>query len=304
MHRLAFIQKDKIVMKKKSNTKISFIMLFVLSFLISSLMNPIYSQSSEKDSTFHPYHVNYWITGGIIVAGVAAEKIGIPWIDKSSITIAELHSLNRDDINVIDRWALKFDPSKMEDYVTLSDHVLAGIALLPVLTMIDSNIRKDWLDILMMYLETVTISNNLYLYTPFGPTFQNRLRPVVYYDQLGESEIRTRGANRNSFYSGHVASAATASFFTAKVFCDYHPELGWKKYLVYGAASIPPLIMSYLRLRSLAHFPSDILVGLGVGALCGIMIPEFHRVQSEKIALGIYSSAEGVGLSLNWKPNF
>jgi membrane-associated phospholipid phosphatase len=277
---------------------------FIISFVVVRLGSPIYSQISEKDTTIHPYHVNYWITSGVIVAGLAAEKIGIPWIDKSSITNAELLALNRNDLNAIDRWALDFDASNMDYYVTLTDRVLAGVVLLPVLTMIDSRIRKDWLDILMMYVETVTISNNLYLYTPLGPTFQNRLRPVVYYDQLGDSEIRTRGANRNSFYSGHVASAATASFFTAKIFCDYHPELKWKKYLVYGAASIPPLIVSYLRLRSLAHFPSDILVGFGVGALCGIMIPELHRIQSEKISVGVYSSFEGVGLSVNWKPDF
>ena len=268
-------------------------------------MKPIYPQSIETDSSFHPYHVNYWVTGGIIIGGLTLEKIGVPWIsDKSPITNAELLALDRNNFTAIDRWALEQDPSNMNHYVNLSDNVLTGIVLLPALTMLDNKIRQDWLNVLLMYCETIIITNNTYLYSPLGPTFQNRLRPVVYYDELGDSEVRTRGANRNSFYSGHVASATAASFFTAKVFCDYHPELGWEKYLVYGAAAVPPIILSYIRIRALAHFPSDLLVGFGVGALFGILIPEFHSIKTENISLGLYSSFEGTGISLKWQTDF
>ena len=58
------------------------------------LVKPVYSQSPVKDTTFHPYHVNYWITGGIIIGGLTLEKIGVPWLSiKSNITIAELQNL-------------------------------------------------------------------------------------------------------------------------------------------------------------------------------------------------------------------
>jgi membrane-associated phospholipid phosphatase len=291
-------------MPEKSRNQFMRIDCIILACAVLGVVKPIYSQSPETDSTFHPYHVNYWVTGGILVAGIAAEKIGVRWIsDKSDVTAAELQALDRNNFTAIDRWALNQDPSTMSHYVQLSDDVLAGIVVLPVITMIDHNIRKDWLDVLLIYSEVVIITNNLYLYTPFGPTFQNRLRPVVYYDALGTSDERTRGANRNSLYSGHVAVAASASFFTAKVFCDYHPELGWKKYLVYSAALVPPLIVSYLRLRALAHFPSDMLVGFGVGALCGILIPELHRIEIENTTLGVYSSSQGTGITLTWQPD-
>jgi membrane-associated phospholipid phosphatase len=189
-------------------------------------------------------------------------------------------------------------------YANLSDNVLTGIILLPAVTLFDHNIRQDWLDIALMYAETQMIVNDIYLYSPFGPRFIDRFRPAVYYDALGTNGARTTGWNRSSFYSGHVASAAAATFFTAKVFCDYHPELGWNKYLIYGAAAIPPLIEGYLRMRALDHFPSDILVGFGVGALCGILIPEIHRIKIENISLGLYSSPEGTGISMKWNPDF
>jgi membrane-associated phospholipid phosphatase len=293
------------IMTKKSKNRFIPFGSIILSLAVVSLVKPVYSQSPVRDTTFHPYHVNYWATGSVLIAGIALEKLGVPWIsNKSDISIAELQALDRTDFTAIDRWALKQDPSNMNYYVDLSDNVLAGMVLLPALTMLDHDIRRDWLDVLLMYAETQIITNNIYLYAPFGPTFQDRLRPVVYYDALGYSEVRTRGANRSSFYSGHVASGASASFFTAKVFCDYHPELGWKKYLVYGAAALPPLILSYFRLRALAHFPSDLLVGLGVGALCGIVIPELHRIRFENTSLGLYSSSEGTGIRLTWQPDF
>jgi len=281
----------------KSN--INFIILSVIG-----LVTPMYSQSQVSDTTFHPYHVNYWVTGSILVAGIATELVGIPWIQKkSAVTNAELQALDRNNFTAIDRWALQLDPSNMNYYRQLSNYVLAGIVVLPALTMFDHNIAQDWSDVLLMYLETQIITNNIYTYSPFGPAFVNRLRPRVYYDALPNSD-RTRGTNRNSFYSGHVAVAASSSFFTAKVFCDYHPELGGKKYLVYGAAAIPPLVLSYLRLRGLSHFPSDMLVGFGVGALCGILIPELHRTKIENTSLGLYSTFEGTGISLMWQPGF
>jgi len=96
---------------------------------------------------------------------------------------------------------------------------------------------------------------------------------------------RTIGTDRSSLYSGHVAASAAASFFAAKVYCDYHPELGCNKYLIYGAAAIPPLSW-VCQIESTRTFSTDILVGLGVGASCGILIPEFHRIQDRNISLG------------------
>lgn len=265
---------------------------------------PACSQSPVRDTTFHPYYVNYWLTSGILVAGLGTAYLALPGItDKTPVTNEELLALDTDNFTAIDRWALELDPTNMNYYRQLSDYVMAGIVVLPLLTFIDRTINQDWGDILMMYLETQIITNNIYLYSPFGPTFINRYRPRVYYDELANDE-RRRGTNRNSFYSGHVAVATSATFFTAKIYCDYHPELGGMKYLVYAAAAIPPLILSYIRLRALSHFPSDILMGLGVGAALGIMIPELHRIQDKNMAWEVYSFYEGAGVRLKWQPDF
>jgi membrane-associated phospholipid phosphatase len=167
--------------------------------------------------------------------------------------------------------------------------------------MIDKNIRKDWLHILFMYVEGHTVTFTFYNYSPLGPWFQNRYRPAVYYTELG-TEAQMNSNNRNSFYSGHVASCAYSTFFMVKVYCDYHPNIGGYKYLLYLAASVPPLFMGYARIRSLDHFPSDVAVGFGLGAIIGIVVPALHKVPCSKyLSLQLASSPEVVGIGLCWK---
>jgi membrane-associated phospholipid phosphatase len=134
-----------------------------------------------------------------------------------------------------------------------------------------------------------------------GPAFIDRYRPVSYYEELA-FDVRSEGDSRNSFYSGHVSSVAAATFFMVKVYSDYHPEIGNNKYLFYGAALVPPVALGYFRIKALRHFPSDILVGIGVGALCGILVPELHRLAQENISLGLYTTQEGTGLAIRWQP--
>lgn len=77
-----------------------------------------------------------------------------------------------------------------------------------------------------------------------------------------------------------------------------------KPVLLYAAATIPPLLLGYFRVKALRHFPSDVMVGTVVGALFGILIPEIHRIRNKKITMGFYSSPEATGLSLKWGPDW
>ena len=261
-------------------------------------------QSPDSAVKTKRYHVNYFTTSAIIAAGLATDAFAISRIkNKPGLTDAELLALNTDQINSIDRWALHQDPNKYKMYSKLSDGIEPPIFLiLPALLGFDKKIpKKDWMDILFMYIEGHTITFTFYNYSWLGPTFQNRLRPLTYYSQLPLAD-RKDGGNRNSFYSGHTASVAFTSFFVAKVYCDYHPNLGAAKYLVYTAALIPPLAMAYIRVKALAHFPSDDMVGLTLGAAIGIIVPELHKFNYKGITLGMSCTPEAMGLSIRWTP--
>lgn len=269
--------------------------------VINSSVKNTTSGAETKVLSMHPYRVNYWVSGSIFVVGVGASALAINRItNKPEITDTEISTLNTNYFTGFDRSALEQDPSKRVHYDHVSDNVLGAIILLPLTLAFDKDIRKNGIDLLFMYAETQAVVYTIYTYSFLGPTFQNKFRPIVYYDSV-DLVTRKDGNNRNSFYSGHVATAAAATFLMTKVYCDFHPDLGAKKYLLYAAATIPPLALSYFRVKALKHFPSDNLVGLGLGAVCGIAIPALHKIKSDRTSLGIFTTQEGgMGLSVLW----
>ncbi len=276
----------------------------IVALLGICLAQQAYPQASARDSSFHPYRVNYWVTGSLIGVGLTTNYLGVSRVfGKKELSPSETEGLNKSNVNSFDRWVLYQDPANRADFGRYSNYAVASMVVLPAFLLLDKQISRDWFDVLLMYAETMSITPNIYEWSPLGVTFQNRIRPVAYYDQLTYDE-RKSGNNRNSFYSGHEAVVTASTFFMVKVYSDYHPEIGNNKYLLYGAATIPPLIMGYFRVKALAHFPTDVLVGMGVGALCGIIIPELHRFQDKNISLGLYSSSESTGIAIRWQPDF
>ena len=188
---------------------------------------------AENDRKPAIYRMNYWVSGTFSVVATAANIYAIPNIIKAKkdLTDAELAALRPNIHNGFDRWALQQDPSKREINYRNSDIVLPAIVVSAAALGFDKAIRKDWLKILMMYYETHAVTFSLYNFSFFGPAFQNKVRPYSYYDTYFTADQRRGGNQRNSLYSGHTASASAATFFIVKVFSDYHPEIGRKKYL-------------------------------------------------------------------------
>jgi membrane-associated phospholipid phosphatase len=256
-----------------------------------------------KDSVHHVYKMNYWVSGVFCAVASAADVYAIPSIIKSKrdITPIEFQALNPHVFNDFDRWALDLDPAKRDVFYKASDLVLPGIIVTTGILAFDKNIKKDWLRILVMYYEMHAITFSIYNFSPLGPAFQNKFRPYVYYNDIPQG-ARMGGNNRNSMYSGHTATAMASTFFMVKVYSDYHPEIGRTKYLLYGLAAIPPILEGYLRVRALAHFPSDGLIGVGVGALCGIMVPALHKIHSNTVSFSVTPTPAGPGVGVLWEP--
>ncbi len=256
---------------------------------------------NDSAAEIKPYHVNRITVGVIIAGGSVADYLAInPLRDKPVITQTEFDNLNRDELNAFDRWALRQNPADRKMFQDISDYSQIPFYLLPpAIFAINKKMRKEWVDLTLMYWEGHTFTFFSYNYGFLGPRFQNRYRPVVYYDEI-PVEDKNIGYNRSSFYSGHTASVTYTSFFMAKVYSDYHPELGAKKYLLYAAALVPSAAMGYMRVKALDHFPSDCMAGLLVGAVAGIAVPEFHKFHNKNISLGMFSSPAGTGFTMRW----
>lgn len=88
----------------------------------------------------------------------------------------------------------------------------------------------------------------------------------------------------------------------AKVFSDYNPQLGAKKWLLFGAALIPPAFVGYYRYKALKHFPTDIIVGTAIGAAVGILVPHLHKInrKNNKAVSLLPYTGEYSGLALRY----
>lgn len=278
--------------------------LFIFCFLAAQA---VFCQNMKQDTLLpreqSMYKVNPWISGGIALVGLYTNSTGLDRLRKLPLIPEDrLNRLNDDDLIGLDRVALRQNSEKSatDKAQNISDLLLYTGALSPVLLFIDRSIRKEWLDVTLIYLESQAVTSNFYSWGPLGPSFAERLRPAAYYTDLTLEE-RGAGNNRNSLYSGHVASTATGWFFVARVFNDFHPELGGKRWLVYGLAAVPTTLVAINRVKALRHFPTDTIVGGIVGAAVGILIPTIHKQTKGRLRVGAVYGAEAKGLALGWR---
>jgi hypothetical protein len=270
----------------------------LLAFFLLIYVNSTISQSVDN-KTANIYKYNYMIETPLTAGMFLASYYGFDQLKKKKrLSLSTINNLNADNVWFIDRSALKQDPSFRLKAHDLSDLGLNITCVLPGILAFDDKIRKEWAHLIFIYLEAQATSNMIYSWGP--PQLTKRIRPLVYYEDVTMEEKLGSGTT-DAFFSGHVATTATASFFMAKVYTDFHPELARKKWLIYGAALIPPTFVAIMRYKALKHFPTDLMVGMAVGACIGILIPELHKVKSER-KLSLMPIAGMVnGLRLNYQ---
>lgn len=279
------------------NSTIIFMKHIIVPFLFFLVITPsTWGQLFESDV----YNVNPYIDGAITVGAAVTNYWGMAIVDrKAPLDSAEIASLDANDINRFDRSATEQDADYMYRAWDISDVGMRGSFILPVLLLLDKETRQDWAPLLLLYLETEAIAGNLW---SWGAAMHiDRIRPLVYNPDVSY-EDKTFVRNKNSFYSGHTSTSAAASFFVAKVYCDYHPELGNKKFIFYGLALIPPAFTGFYRYKGMKHFPTDVLTGMAIGAATGILVPHLHKHRKNKnlTLLPVAGRYTGLAMSLTF----
>ena len=253
----------------------------------------------EDSLNYKVYEVNPNIDIPITAVAALTNYLALQIVPrKPRLDSMTIINLDPQDINRFDRSAALQDADYASTAQNFADIGMYGSFALPFLLLADKDIRKDWAELLLLYFETEAIAVNLFLWG--GPTHIDRIRPLLYNPDVPYAD-KTFKASQNSFFSGHTASSATASFFAAKVYCDYHPELGNKKFIIYSFAVIPPAFTGFFRYKGGKHYPSDVIVGLAVGAGTGILIPYLHKQKNANLAIVPFSGMyNGIALSLKF----
>ncbi|TXE05482.1 phosphatase PAP2 family protein [Gelidibacter salicanalis] len=242
--------------------------LFILTLLITI------SSNAQQNNT--PYEWN-WIKDGIwLGAGLGGSAYGLMLIqDKEGITMAELNALDKNDISRINRWAAGYNS---ESASSISDIPFAVSFAAPLVLLFNDDINDHTGQFLGMYLESLSTTAALFSITA---GLVDKSRPYVYDENL-KMDRRLSNSGQRSFYSGHVAASATATFFAAKVYSDYNPDAEGK-FFIWAAAAAVPATVGYFRIKAGQHFLTDVLIGYGLGAATGILVPELHKTKDASL---------------------
>lgn len=204
-------------------------------------------------------------------------------------------ALNPANINSLDRRAIAYRSVSAKD---ASDKLFYGSMPLPLIFLLDKKMRKDGLKLGLLYLQAVSSFGSLYASSAM---LANRFRPYTYNpnEDMGK---RTGGGGKNSFFAGHPGMVATVTFFSAKVYADYHPEMK-NKWILYTLAGTASVTTGILRIKAGEHFFTDVMVGVPVGVVTGLLVPYIHRNRDNSPRMTILPTYKHgqPGLYATWK---
>ena len=250
---------------KKSQTIVISLIICHSSFIIAFAQSP-YTLKTGRELT---------------LLGVGAVSMGVSLALDHTIdpfTPAEIATLNRAEINAFDRSATEHwskQAGQLSDVTLVSNVALAGILAIGTKPM-----RQDLKTVAIMYAETMLIANGI---EGSIKAITQRTRPFVYNSDAPLDEKLSRDA-RQSFFSGHAASAFATAVFTGEVFRHYFPHSRLKPVIWVGSLGLATTT-AVLRYEAGKHYPTDLIVGAAFGSLVGWGIPKLHEMKNRS-ALG------------------
>lgn len=206
---------------------------------------------------------------GTALVGHAALMVGFDVGTRYSWSARDTLVLARSAVNRFDRIAtFQHHPraAKASDWL-----FLAG-ATLPLAGAVVQQRGDQTLVPVVIGLESFLLSSFL---TNLAKNTVLRSRPYRYNpDALRPPNAWRDG--RHSFWSGHTANLAAITFSAASILqsSDLHRDT---KAAAWAGAIAVPVLMGYLRVRAGRHFPTDVIVGFGVGTGVGLLVPYLHR---------------------------
>ena len=225
----------------------------------------------DADDSGSPYSTKFKVDAPLIIGGVGLTAFGVYLIQhKKDLTPQELANKSKGEVPFFDRSNTGFYSEKLNDDSYIPFFGSFGLPI--VLGLIDKNERSKFGQILVLYTETMAITGSMFT---IAAGAIHRSRPLVYGTKAPMS-LRLAKKSQRSFYAGHTAASAAATFFAAKVFQDFNPDSKARLY-VWTVAAIVPAAVGYFRYKSGMHFLSDNILGYVLGAGTGILIPKWHK---------------------------
>jgi undecaprenyl-diphosphatase len=152
----------------------------------------------------------------------------------------------------------------------------------PILSGIREKSVQTGLTDAIIYAESLTITFGV---TNLSKIAVRRPRPIAYIEAAAHKDdpayLNSNTDSALSFFSGHAAiCGATTATATYLAFARApHTARPW---ITLIAGTLITGLVSYERVRSGDHFPSDVIAGAFAGAGIGTLVPHFHRAETVK----------------------
>src|ERR1700690_808653 len=229
----------------------------------------------------------------IVLTGVGAGAAGLTDLILSTGEIRPLAPPTPADASRLlsfDRAAVTqtFDPHA-PPYSDFGLYPALGYAVLdPIL----SGFRDGWdagLVDAVMYAESLSLT--LFV-TDVTKIAVRRPRPIDYKNpsNTGDTNLEL------SFFSGHASSTAAVTATATYLAFVRSPKTA-RPWITLAAGTLLTAFVSYERVRSGAHFPTDVIAGSMAGAAIGVLVPHLHRrsVEGPSVWIGA-APAQGGGI--------
>ena len=143
----------------------------------------------------------------------------------------------------------------------------------PILSGVRDGRRATLVDAIM-YAETIAITE---AFTDATKIAVRRPRPIDYALCMDPNAAGCGNTDLQlSFFSGHASSTAAISA-TATYLAFIRQPHSPRPWITLGIGLGLTTFVSYERVRSGEHFPTDVIVGSMAGAAIGVLVPHFHR---------------------------
>jgi membrane-associated phospholipid phosphatase len=152
----------------------------------------------------------------------------------------------------------------------------------------------------VMYAESLSLTEAI---TDITKIAVRRPRPLDYIECASASTVATATCSSTnlelSFFSGHAATVgsitATATYL-AFVRSPHSP----RPWLTLAAGTLLTAFVSYERVRSGNHFPTDVIAGAMAGGAIGVLVPHLHRHTQDAppVWIGLAPVPGGASLSV------
>lgn len=242
------------------------------------------------------YHLQTGREAALLGGGLATVALSlVTGVAVKPLDPTAILALNRQQLSAFNRdatyhWSPTAD--RISDLTLLGNVGLVELVALPNLR------KKNWLNVPVMYLETMLLTNGIQRTIKHVSLTR---RPYVYNPDVSLSEKTKKDALR-SFFSSHATNAFASAVFAGEVFGRQFPHSRWKP-VVWGGALALATTGAVLRYEAGQHFPADLIVGAAFGSAMGWVVPKLHqRRLGDQLTVLPWSNGLASGVYVQYVP--